>query len=61
MLSLNNHVKKTPLTIEKIKKTSGLENISDEEAQEIIDSLAKFARICIQYHNAQTKSKEHLS
>lgn len=33
------------LTIEKIKMIEGYENITDEEAQNIIDTIKRFARL----------------
>lgn len=37
--------KREPLTREKLRKTPGLENLTDEEADEAIDSIKRLATI----------------
>lgn len=57
--------KREPLTIEKLKTFEGLENLTDEEAQEIIFSLVQLASITFELfkelnedeQNTETKLK----
>jgi len=39
------------LTIEKLRKYKGLENLSDKEAYEIISALKKFSYITYKYYS----------
>ena len=47
--------KRLPLTPEKLKELSGL-NLSDEQAEEIIWSLTRYARIIYDFSIQQQKS-----
>jgi len=52
--------KREPLTPEKLKELSGL-NLSDEQAEEVIESLTRYARIIFDFTVQQensTKSKK---
>ena len=57
--------KREPLTIEKLRSFEGLENLTDEEAQEIIFSLVQLASITFELfkelkedeQNTETKLK----
>jgi len=49
--------KKGELTIETLKTFEGFENISDEEAKEIIKSLEQFAYILYQLHQLAYQNK----
>ncbi len=45
------------LTIERVKKEKGLENLSDEEAREVIDTLEQYAIIMYNLFNKQSNGK----
>ena len=51
--------KREPLTREKLRKTPGLENLTDEEADEAIDSIKRLATIlfdvAVQQDNKDSK------
>ena len=51
--------KREPLTREKLRKTPGLENLTDEEADEAIDSIKRLATIlfdvAVQQENKDSK------
>ncbi len=52
--------KREPLTPEKLRELSGL-NLSDEDAEEVISSLTRFARIIYDFtiqHEQSTKCKK---
>jgi len=43
--------KKTPLNIEKLKEFKGFKNVSQNEAEEIIETLDKLSRICFEFYS----------
>ena len=45
------NARKTPLTIEKLKEFKGFGNVSEQEAEEIIATLDKLARICFEFYS----------
>lgn len=47
-----------PLTVERLRSFQGLENLSDEEAQEIIFSIQTFCSILLEAVKAQEKLEE---
>lgn len=49
---------KKPLTVETLRTFKGMENLSDEEAQEIIFSLETFCIILLEAVKAQTEKEE---
>lgn len=44
--------------IEQLKRSPGLENITDKEAQQIIDELKRFARLTYQFYREYKEDKE---
>lgn len=51
-------VTKTPLTIEKLKQFKGCENAGEQEAEEIIATLDKLARICFEFYSQNKLNNE---
>lgn len=52
----NNYVKKQSLTIETLKQFKDLENLTDNEAEAIIESLNKLAKISIDLFNQMSNT-----
>ena len=48
---------KEPLTVEKVKMFKGLENLSEEEAQEIVFAIQTLASILYEFMNEQELKK----
>ena len=51
------NAKREPLTPEKLRELSGL-NLSNEQAEEVIESLTRYARIIFDFTVQQGKSAE---
>jgi hypothetical protein len=54
-LKKNQKINDEDLTIEKVKQFKGFENISDEQAQHIADTLKKFSIIVYNYFQRTNK------
>lgn len=51
------HSAKEPLSVESLRTFNGFENISDDEANDVIISLRAFAALVFDYCNLKQKSK----
>jgi len=54
-----NHVKNPDLTIEKVRQFKGFENISDEAAENIIDTLKQLSLITYEYYITTKQKKKN--
>ena len=55
----NTYMSKKPLTKEKIKTYKGFENISEEEAEEILTSIDTLCQIIYGQYQNQKRRKSH--